>query len=103
MRNTPFIIDFTSSCVDCAERLVTIALVNATKVYCIADLYTLMECHAKNTACSELFRALLSQPVASGEWRQSIHVQQPTLASRQNRTRCDVIFFSAVYPIPVNY
>jgi hypothetical protein len=40
MRNTPFIIDFKTSCVDCAERLVTIALMNATNVYCIADPYT---------------------------------------------------------------
>jgi hypothetical protein len=66
--NTPFIIDFTTSCVDYAERLVTIALVNATNVYCITDLYTLMECHAKNTTYSEFFlRGLLSHPVASDE------------------------------------
>jgi hypothetical protein len=55
MRNTPFIIDFTTSCVDCAGRLVTITLVNATNVYCITDLYTVMECHAKNATCSGFF------------------------------------------------
>jgi hypothetical protein len=57
MRNTPFLIDFTTSYVDCVERLVTIALVNATNIYCIPDLYTLMECHAKNTNYSEFFFA----------------------------------------------
>jgi spore maturation protein CgeB len=67
MRNTPFIIDFTTICVDCAERLVTIELVNATNVYCITDLYTLMECPAKNTTYSEFLRGLLSHPVTSSE------------------------------------
>jgi hypothetical protein len=60
MRDTRFIIDFTTSCVDCAERLVTIALVNATNVYYITDLYTVMECHAKNTICSGFFASAVT-------------------------------------------
>jgi hypothetical protein len=57
MRNTPFIIDFKTSCVDCTERnhFNTSALVNVTNVDCVTDLYTLIECHAKNTIYTELF------------------------------------------------